>query len=36
MPNVRIERDTFGPIEVPSDKLWQRRTMHAIIICAPR
>ena len=21
-PNVRIEKDTFGPIEVPADKLW--------------
>src|SRR5258707_5514337 len=29
--NVRIERDTFGPIEVPADKLWGAQTQRSLI-----
>ena len=29
--NVRIERDTFGPIEVPGDKYYGAQTMRSII-----
>src|SRR5579871_3142683 len=27
--NVRIEKDTFGPIEVPADKLWGAQTQRS-------
>ena len=27
---IRIERDTFGPIEVPSDKLWGAQTQRSL------
>jgi fumarate hydratase class II len=30
MPNVRIERDTFGPIEVPADRLWGAQTQRSL------
>src|SRR3954447_25149341 len=30
MANVRIERDTFGPIEVPSDRLWGAQTQRSL------
>jgi fumarate hydratase, class II len=29
-PNVRIEKDTFGPIEVPADKLWGAQTQRSL------
>src|SRR6266550_3076012 len=29
-PNVRIEKDTFGPIEVPSDRLWGAQTQRSL------
>lgn len=29
-PNVRIERDTFGPIEVPADRLWGAQTQRSL------
>src|SRR6185295_11761125 len=28
--NVRIERDTFGPIEVPADRLWGAQTQRSL------
>ena len=28
--NVRIEKDSFGPVEVPSDKLYGAQTMRSI------
>ena len=28
--NIRIERDTFGPIEVPADKLWGAQTQRSL------
>jgi len=28
--NTRIERDTFGPIEVPADKLWGAQTQRSL------
>jgi fumarate hydratase class II len=28
--NVRIEKDTFGPIEVPADKLWGAQTQRSL------
>jgi len=30
MTNIRIERDTFGPIEVPADKLWGAQTQRSL------
>ena len=30
MGNVRIEKDTFGPIEVPADKLWGAQTQRSL------
>src|SRR3954470_7461483 len=30
MANVRIERDTFGPIEVPADRLWGAQTQRSL------
>ena len=30
MGNVRLEKDTFGPIEVPSDKLWGAQTQRSL------
>ena len=30
MANVRIEKDTFGPIEVPADKLWGAQTQRSL------
>jgi fumarate hydratase, class II len=30
MPGVRIERDTFGPIEVPSERLWGAQTERSL------
>jgi fumarate hydratase class II len=29
-PKVRIEKDTFGPIEVPADKLWGAQTQRSL------
>jgi fumarate hydratase class II len=29
-PNHRIERDTFGPIEVPADRLWGAQTQRSL------
>ena len=29
--NTRIERDTFGPIEVPADKLWGAQTQRSLL-----
>jgi len=29
-PKTRVERDTFGPIEVPSDKLWGAQTQRSL------
>jgi fumarate hydratase class II len=29
-PKTRIERDTFGPIEVPADKLWGAQTQRSL------
>src|SRR5579859_28284 len=29
-PNVRIENDTFGPIEVPADRLWGAQTQRSL------
>src|SRR6188768_3972335 len=29
--NTRIERDTFGPIEVPADRLWGAQTQRSLI-----
>ena len=30
MPPTRIEKDTFGPIEVPSDRLWGAQTQRSL------
>ncbi|MGZ5103232.1 MAG: class II fumarate hydratase [Usitatibacter sp.] len=30
MPGVRIEKDTFGPIEVPDDHLWGAQTQRSL------
>ncbi len=30
MSGVRIERDTFGPIEVPADRLWGAQTQRSL------
>ena len=30
-PPVRIERDTFGPIEVPADRLWGAQTQRSLL-----
>jgi fumarate hydratase class II len=30
MENFRIEHDTFGPINVPSDKLWAAQTQRSL------
>src|SRR4051812_8074678 len=30
MSNTRTERDTFGPIEVPSDRLWGAQTQRSL------
>ena len=30
MTTIRIERDTFGPIEVPADKLWGAQTQRSL------
>ena len=30
MASTRIERDTFGPIEVPSDRLWGAQTQRSL------
>src|SRR4051794_25888231 len=30
MSSVRIEKDTFGPIEVPSDRLWGAQTQRSM------
>src|SRR6266852_7925560 len=29
-PNVRIEKDTFGPIDVPADRLWGAQTQRSL------
>ncbi|MDM0080035.1 class II fumarate hydratase [Variovorax sp. J31P179] len=29
-PKTRVERDTFGPIEVPADKLWGAQTQRSL------
>src|SRR3954468_23812304 len=29
-PRVRIEKDTFGPIEVPADRLWGAQTQRSL------
>ncbi len=29
-PSTRIERDTFGPIEVPADRLWGAQTQRSL------
>ena len=29
-PNVRIEKDTFGPIEVPAERLWGAQTQRSL------
>jgi fumarate hydratase class II len=29
-PRTRVERDTFGPIEVPADKLWGAQTQRSL------
>ena len=29
--SVRIERDTFGPIEVPADRLWGAQTQRSLL-----
>ena len=31
MPKVRIERDTFGNIEVPADRLWGAQTQRSLV-----
>ena len=28
--STRIERDTFGPIEVPADRLWGAQTQRSL------
>ena len=28
--HIRIERDTFGPIEVPADRLWGAQTQRSL------
>ena len=28
--STRIEKDTFGPIEVPADKLWGAQTQRSL------
>src|SRR5215216_5685505 len=30
MANVRIEKDTFGPIEVPAERLWGAQTQRSL------
>src|SRR5687768_13300637 len=30
MAETRIEKDTFGPIEVPADKLWGAQTQRSL------
>src|SRR6266850_2628748 len=30
MSKVRIEKDTFGPIEVPADRLWGAQTQRSL------
>src|SRR5258708_34271190 len=30
MKNVRIEKDTFGPIEVPAEHLWGAQTQRSL------
>ncbi len=30
-PSVRIERDSFGPIEVPADRLWGAQTQRSLL-----
>ena len=30
MANVRVEKDTFGPIEVPADRLWGAQTQRSL------
>ncbi|HSU41594.1 MAG TPA: class II fumarate hydratase, partial [Polyangiaceae bacterium] len=30
MSATRIEKDTFGPIEVPSDRLWGAQTQRSL------
>ncbi|MHB1843768.1 MAG: class II fumarate hydratase [Deltaproteobacteria bacterium] len=30
MPQARIEKDTFGPIEVPADRLWGAQTQRSL------
>lgn len=30
MANFRIEKDTFGPIEVPADRLWGAQTQRSL------
>src|SRR5438270_13157825 len=29
-PNVRIEKDSFGPVEVPADRLWGAQTQRSL------
>jgi fumarate hydratase class II len=29
-PNVRIEKDTFGPVEVPAERLWGAQTQRSL------
>ena len=31
MPNTRTERDSFGPIEVPADRLWGAQTQRSLM-----
>ena len=30
MAGTRIEKDTFGPIEVPADRLWGAQTQRSL------
>ena len=34
--SVRIERDTFGPIEVPADRLWGAQTQRSLCTSGSR
>ena len=31
IPCTRVERDTFGPIEVPADQLWGAQTQRSLL-----
>ena len=30
-PETRVERDTFGPIDVPADQLWGAQTQRSLV-----